>query len=146
MVPVVRFDLFSSGRLLAALEEAGYPGTPPDRTLRSWIQNDSAPDALRLFVSEVLLERKEAAPPWWAERLLQRLDEIYESQQQLAQSASRDVIEALAPDELRQAAMEADARIAAELEQSRRRSGEPTEGPTAAPGGGSLGSRRQSPK
>jgi hypothetical protein len=145
MVPVVRFDLFSSGRLLAALEEAGYPGTPPDRTLRSWIQNDSAPDALRLFVSEVLLERKEAAPPWWAERLLQRLDEIYESQQQLAQSASRDVIEALAPDELRQAAMEADARIAAELEQSRRRSDERAGGPTAAPGGGSPSSKRRSP-
>jgi hypothetical protein len=141
----VRFDLFSSGRLLAALKEAGYPGVPPDRTLRSWIQNDSAPDALRAFVSAVVLERKEAAPPWWAERLQQRLDEIYESQQRLAHSASRDVIEALAPDDLRQAASEADARFAAELEASRRRSAGRAEGPTAAPGGASPSSKRRSP-
>jgi hypothetical protein len=144
-VPVVRFDLFSSGRLRDALEEAGYPGTPPPRTLRSWIQNDSAPESLRAYVSEVLLERKEAAPPWWAERLQQRLDEIYESQQRLAQSASRDVIEALAPDELRQAASEADARIAAELEASRRRSAGRDVGPTVGRAGESPGSKRRMP-
>jgi hypothetical protein len=142
----VRFDLFSSGRLLAALKEAEYPDLPAPRTLSWWIHNDAPPEALRLFVSEVLLERKEAAPPQWAERLIAMVDQIYQTQGQLADDAGRRVIEALAPDDLRQAALEADARLAAELERSRRRSDERAGGPTAAPGGGSLGSKRQSPK
>jgi hypothetical protein len=71
----VRFDLFSSGRLLAALKEAGYPDLPPPRTLRSWIQNDSAPEILRVFVSAVVLERKETPRPMWAEGLEDRIAE-----------------------------------------------------------------------
>jgi hypothetical protein len=85
----VRFDLFSSGRLLAALKEAGYPDLPAPRTLSWWIHNDAPPEALRVFVSEVVLQRKEAAPPEWAERL--------------AAETARLVIEALAPGDLRQA-------------------------------------------
>jgi hypothetical protein len=142
----VRFDLFSSGRLLAALEDAGYPGVPPDRTLRSWIQNDSAPDALRLFVSEVLLERKEAAPPEWAERLQERLDQIAEAQESLAQAAKREVIEALGPALHQEMGAELDALLGRDLRQPQQHGGEPVGGPTAGPGGGSLGSKRQSPK
>jgi transcriptional regulator with XRE-family HTH domain len=89
---------------------------------------------------------KEAAEPLWAQRLIAKVDQVYQTQVELADAASRRVIEALAPDDLRQAALEADARLAAELEQSRRKSGERAGGPTAAPGGASLGSKRQSPK
>ena len=69
---VVRLDLFSSGRLYTALEEAGYPDLPSPRTLRDWIANDSGPKSLRLFLAEMLGTTEEAPPPW-AEGLEERL-------------------------------------------------------------------------
>lgn len=139
----MRFDLFSSGRLHAALEAAGYPDLPAKRTLQEWIQHDSAPESARRAVWAILNTTKEAAPPVWAERLQERLDEIYESQAQLAQAASRSVIEALAPDDLRHLADEADARLAAELAASQHKSDEPTADQAGEPTAGSQGSTRQ---
>jgi hypothetical protein len=142
----VRFDLFSSGRLLAALKEAGYPDLPAPRTLSWWIHNDAPPEALRVFVSEVVLQRKEAAPPEWAERLQERLDQIAEAQESLAQAAKREVIEALGPALHQEMGAELDALLGRDLRQPQQHGGEPVGGPTAGPGGGSLGSKRQSPK
>ena len=45
------------------------------------------------------LQTKEAAPPEWAERLEQKVDAIYERQNTVAATASRQVIEALADPE-----------------------------------------------
>jgi hypothetical protein len=67
----VRFDLFSSNRLYAALEKAKYPDLPRPRTLQDWIKNDSAPEGARLFVAEKVLGiKKDAAPEGAAEQLL----------------------------------------------------------------------------
>lgn len=59
----MRFDLFSSGRLYKALEEAGYPDLPRPRTLQDWISNDSAPEGARQFVARNLLGITKDAPP-----------------------------------------------------------------------------------
>lgn len=72
---VVRFDLFSSGRLYKALQEAKYPDLPAERTLRDWIKNDSAPEGARLFVTALLqADIAKEPPPDWARELLDAIN------------------------------------------------------------------------
>ena len=66
----MRYDLFSSGRLYAALKGAGYPDLPAERTLRDWIRNDSAPEGARQFTA-ALLGLPTDAPPEWERRFEQ---------------------------------------------------------------------------
>ena len=70
----MRFDLFSSGRLHRALEEAEYPDLPAVRTLSYWIQHDSAPVGARQAVARLLGfapdTEKQPPLPYWAERLV----------------------------------------------------------------------------
>jgi hypothetical protein len=139
--------VFEAKALAAALTEAGH--SVSERTVQRWKAGVTKPKPQDIRAIRHLLDvetQRSAAPPHWAERLIEMVDQVYQTQVELADAASRRVIEALAPDDLRQAALEADARLAAELEQSRRKSGERAGGPTAAPGGASLGSKRQSPK
>lgn len=88
------------------------------------------------------LQTKEAAPPEWAERLEAKVDAIYARQTEVADSASRHVIEALADPERLEWVERLAAMIRAE---SATPSSEASDDPpgTGVPGGGGQGALRR---
>lgn len=74
-------------------------------TVARWAAGESVPSwAVRAVERLIVGERKETAPPDWAERLERKMDEIRANQDTIADQASRRIIEALAPPELLRAA------------------------------------------
>jgi transposase-like protein len=135
--------------LMALLRYANYSAIARElgvsaQAVKNWAEGRNTSPARLVQVRALygLDTTKEAAPSLVTRRLLTGVIAL----ESKAGVSPDELATAQASAAALESALEVDARLAAELERSRRRSDERAGGPTAAPGGGSLGSKRQSPK